>query len=287
MASRSYKHIIAVVVWYHPSDKEVDAIRLYHNEVAEVIVVDNSDQDNAALLTGLTHVTYLPLRSNQGIAKALNVGCQLATEHGADWIITMDQDSRWDQSSIADYLQETLRYPDWEQVALFSPFHDCNGQAKTQNAALPDYEQRLYLMCSGNLLRSSAWQQAPFRNDFFIDFVDYEFCFHLDQLGWQLVRTNRVLLSHSLGNQPVSVGKRRTIYPHPAWRYYYIGRNIRRLIRLYPRHMFSLLNRFRKTYRDLRCFDGSDDKEEKISALLRGWRDGRQPLSADGPTSAA
>ena len=90
-----FNHIIGVVVWFRPGKKEVDALNLYRNDLPQVIIVDNSETSNEALVASLTNVRYIPLCENRGIAAALNIGCQEALNMGAEWVLTMDQDSQW------------------------------------------------------------------------------------------------------------------------------------------------------------------------------------------------
>ena len=270
-----FKNIIGLVVWYHPSQKELDALSLYQNDLSHVIVVDNSETDNRALFPNASNVHYMPLLANKGIAAALNIGCAEALKMGAEWVLTMDQDSRWNQHSVPQYIAEAEQYPEWDKVGIFSPFHDCDGHPETHRR--PErFEQKKIIMCSGNLLRIKAWQATGgFREAFFIDSVDDEICCHMRQLGWQVVRTNNILLTHSLGNGVQIVRIIHHPYTsHAAWRYYYIARNMRWMIQLYPEMAKYYQKYVRKELKRLALYDW-DDKCNKIKNYLRGMRDGR------------
>ena len=272
MASPNIHNTAAVTVWYHPAEKEAEAVQLYREQVAFTVVVDNSDEDNSALLKGMEKVIYLPLHSNQGIAAALNRGCEYCQKQGMEWVLTMDQDSRWDQQSVTDYMQAAARYEEQDKVAIFSPFQDCDGHPEKHHRK-GEYEQREMVMCSGNLLRLQAWQEAKgFREDFFIDIVDEEICCHLRQLGWQVVRINSILLTHHLGNGVRHTGLTKHAYTaHPAWRYYYIARNIRRMLQLYPNMRPYYKHQVYKYLKRLFLYD-FDHKIDKLKAFYKGWR---------------
>ena len=272
MASPNIHNTAAVTVWYHPGEKEAEAVQLYREQVAFTVVVDNSDEDNRALLKGMEKVIYLPLHSNQGIAAALNRGAEYCLEQGVEWVLTMDQDSRWDQQSVTDYMQAAARYEEQDKVAIFSPFQDCDGHPEKHHRK-GEYEQREMVMCSGNLLRLKAWQEAKgFREDFFIDIVDEEICCHLRQLGWQVVRINSILLTHHLGNGVRHTGLTKHAYTvHPAWRYYYIARNIRRMLQLYPAMRPYYKHQVYKYLKRLFLYD-FDHKIDKLKAFYKGWR---------------
>ncbi|MBQ9523024.1 MAG: glycosyltransferase [Paludibacteraceae bacterium] len=271
MVSGNFDNLYAIVVWFHPTEKEYQTLSLYKQDVAHVVVVDNSETDNSALLPADKHITYIPLLQNAGIATALNKGCQFALEHSAEWVLTMDQDSRWDQHTVRQYLAEVQQYEDFDKVAIFSPFHDCDGHPQTHHKG-GRFEDRELVMCSGNLLRLKAWQQANgFRDDFFIDIVDDEICCHLRQLGWQVIRANQIQLTHHLGNGVKYLGPTKHPYtPHPAWRYFYIARNIRRMFPLYPEMKPYYKHQVYKYLKRIFLYD-FDHKGEKLKAFYKGW----------------
>ena len=66
---------------------------------------DNSFTDNSTLAAECLNSLYIPNRSNMGIAKATNIGCQKALSDGFKWIMTMDQDSSWDFEELNKYLK--------------------------------------------------------------------------------------------------------------------------------------------------------------------------------------
>lgn len=274
MESQKFNKIIAVVIWYNPTNIEANKVKLYMKDVDSIIVVDNSKNDNIALINGINNIYYLPQKDNLGIAKALNIGCEKAKELGADWVLTMDQDSTWNQHSVTDYIKMAANYPKFDKVAIFSPFHDCDGHPQTHKTK-GIYENKKVIMCSGNLLRISAWQQANgFREDFFIDSVDDEICCHLRQFGWEIVRINNIYLTHALGNGVQDVPLIHHPYvAHTAWRYYYIARNMRRMIQMYPDMAKYYKKSMRKYIKRLWLYDW-DDKFAKLKELHRGWFDG-------------
>lgn len=267
----SRNNIAAVVVWFNPGQEEVDAISLYHNDVSRVVVVDNSASSNADLLNGLQNAEYIPLFENKGIATALNTGCRKALEYGAEWFLTMDQDSRWDIHSFHDFLGEVAEYGQCDNVGIFTPYHDCDGHPETHHRN-GRFEERRMVMCSGNLLRAEAWLKANgFRDDFFIDSVDDEMCCHLWKLGYKVVRANGIFLNHQLGEGIKYLPFTHHQYiPHKAWRYYYIGRNIHRMMRLYPDTRKYYRREMRKYVKRLLLYDW-DDKVAKLKNLKKGW----------------
>ena len=274
MAYGRFRHIIGVVVWYHPAQKEVEALELYRNDLPQVVVIDNSETNNYTLCAQMPNVRYLSLGENKGIAAALNAGCKEAQKMGAEWVLTMDQDSRWDKHSVPQYIAEAEQYEAFDHVAIFAPFHDCDGHPETHKRP-GRFQQLRIIMCSGNLLRLKAWQEVGgFREDFFIDSVDDEICCHLRQKGWQIIRTNEILLTHHLGNGVQIVKIIHHPYTsHAAWRYFYIVRNMRWMVQLYPEMRKYYKKYLRKELKRLVLYDW-DDKCNKIKNYMRGLRAG-------------
>lgn len=268
----NYNNTLAITVWYNPTQSEISAINSYYNDIKGIIIVDNSDYDNSQLIRQFDNITYLPQYKNLGIATALNIGCSQAIAQGAKWVLTMDQDSQWDKNSVREYIQEANTYDNIEQVGIFSPYHDCDGHPETHHRN-GRYEQKKVTMCSGNLLNIEVWKETGgFRDDFFIDLVDDEICCHLRKLGYQIVVLNNILLTHKLG-QGIKYSRflRHPYIPHPTWRYYYIARNIRLMMTLYPNMKKYYHQQVFKYLKRITLYDNTN-KWAKIYNFYRGWK---------------
>ncbi len=268
---------IAVVVWFQPSDEQARNILSYLSYVKHVVVVDNSTQDNTALLTHIpdTSYSYLPLYNNYGIATALNKGCQLAVEKQAEWILTMDQDSTWDEQQLSRYIHMANIYPQRQTVGVFSPRQDYNGHTRHYEQ---EYEQKVAVMTSGCLIATKGFIQSKgFREDFFIDEVDNEYCMHIQQLGMQVVIINNTTLRHHLGEQQHIhfLGVLPKQYAsHAPWRYYYMVRNILSLSDNYPQYRKFNNKRLHRTIKRVLLYHRKN-KVVTLQMCLRGWWDYR------------
>lgn len=276
MEYRKINHLIAVVIWYNPSTPQVDAISHYIQDVARVIIVDNSNQDNAALCPHDDKIEYIPLGANRGIARALNIGCQRAMDLGADWVLTMDQDSLWLQCSVSDFVEEAQQYNEWDKVAIFFPMQYVGVSMKDRHKGRFVLSPRA--MTSGNLLRLAAWKQVgEFLEDFFIDSVDDELNCRLTDNRWQIVRVGYLVMNHSLGEGTHFLpGTKHPYTAHRPFRYYYIARNMRRMMQLHPNQASYYRLHIWRELKRLSLYDWND-KWAKLRQFLRGWRDGLQP----------
>jgi rhamnosyltransferase len=94
-----------------------------------------------------------------------------------------------------------------------------------RHAAVDD---RPSIITSGMLVRRSAFDEVPgFREDFFVDCVDSDFCLRVRRSGRRVVRDAELVLPHSIGSGrdhrlgPLNV----RVLHYSAWRHYWIARN--------------------------------------------------------------
>jgi rhamnosyltransferase len=267
---------IAVVVWYNPKQEHMNNILSYIDAVSKVVIIDNSSVDNSHFLSNIDTITYIPLLKNQGIATALNIGCKEAIKLQAKWILTMDQDSCWEQEQLNKYFEYINQFTPVADVGVFSPRQNYNGHyVHYQN----HYEDKIAVMTSGCLISSTGFERTNgFRDDFFIDEVDNEYCMHIRQLGMRVVIINNANLVHQLGElrrvKLFGIFKKEFI-DHEPFRYYYMVRNNLVLSQMYP--IYEKFNRHRliKLIKRILFYD-KVHKLQAIKMCLKGWRDFRK-----------
>lgn len=275
--------IAGVVVFYNPVPEFVGNIASYSADVASVFAIDNSEQENPVireLLAGLPNVVYVWNGGNLGIAAALNIGARRAADAGFDLMLTMDQDSRALPGMIPAMLA-CLDKAGRESVGIVSPWHQMRDGTDAPDTECEEMEA---VMASGNLVNLAAFRKAgPFREDYFIDYVDHEYCLRLRQHGYRVIRANRAVLSHRLGAmtwhrllwRPVKVGN------HPPLRRYYAFRNRFHLHRAY-RQAFPVYfsNFYRDVFNDIAGVILFEEcKAAKLAMMWRGFLDYRRGIS--------
>lgn len=255
----------AVVVWYHPTEEQKANVDTYAPYVHRVVIVDNTDD-------------------NIGIAAALNRGIRECIAGGAKWVLTMDQDSCFNDNendndnniySLRHYIAEANAYPDIADVGLFSPVQDYRS-VRTQDA--PPYRNLLAVMTSGNLLNTAVYQQTHgFREEFFIDEVDNEYCIQLHELGYSVTLVTGAHLRHQLGERQTIrlLGLwKKEIITHTPQRYYYMSRNNRYCQQLHPQQKTFFQKRLRRLIKRVLLYENG--KIEKLRMIINGWNDGRK-----------
>lgn len=240
----------AIITAFNPSRSLHEVVSAALVQCAEVIVVDNSPGNPLKLVTeleGFENVQLIRSGKNLGLAGALNLG--IAASHGVEFVMLLDQDSRLLPGTV-DALQQIIEVR--PEVAIVAPAPwDENAQRFVDPRATKrdDLSELDVVITSGMLLRTAAFQTTNgFRDDFFVDCVDQDFCLQLRANGWKILQDKRVLLPHSLGEtrwhgDEGSTWIRST--SHPTWRLYWMARNGMTLSREYtfklPRWAFMNL----------------------------------------------
>ena len=272
--------IAATVVLYNPSQEHLQNIAAYIDSVDILYAVDNSENPSAQTVTSLQSmptVRYVCNRDNLGIARALNIGAEQAIADGYDLLLTMDQDSTATPGMV-DALLSCFERFGRNEVGIVSPCHQL-GEAKIQHSG--DCVDIEVAMASGNLLNLAAFKATgPFRDDYFIDYVDHEYCLRLRQHGYRIIRANAAVLRHRLGAMTWHrlLHKQIKLGNHPPIRRYYGYRNLFHLHRQYKGE-FPVY--FRYFYREIFQEIGAvllfeEQKLEKLRMMLRGYMDYRR-----------
>lgn len=221
---------------------------------------------------------------NLGIARALNVGVQAAADRGYQWVLLMDQDSHIHDDAVESLVEVFESFPEKNLLAVIgSGYEDLreNTREPIYHAALGDlWHEVEAVITSGSLLSLSAYAAiGPFRDEFFIDHVDREFCLRAKAIGSRVIKTNKFLMSHSIGTPTHHqlLWTRKSTTNHSADRRYYFARNDTVMLREYgnyskPGWMFKSLRRCFRTVKRIVLYE--DAKADKVIAVFHGWRDG-------------
>lgn len=233
MVRKENKQLAGCVILYNP-DCDVPAnVSSYINYVDHLFVVDN--QNRAIIAERIfelapNKVEIITNPENEGIAHPLNIVLSLS-KRSFDWLLTMDQDSRFFQGSMAIYRKEIESFP-WENTFCLGPTMKMSAvmdfrQKRERNGGC-SWRRVPRMMTSGSVISvRKALEIGGFDERLFIDEVDYEICYRAVGAGFSLFQSSDVFLSHQLGNPIVwhtIFGTVRTLN-HSPFRRYYIGRN--------------------------------------------------------------
>lgn len=295
----SHPYLCAVIITHHPDKSFQTRLVDIAAQVALVIVVDNGSfaQELAQIhcLAGIS-IHLIMNQQNLGIATALNQGLTAAIEAGYQWAITFDQDSRPASNMIAEMLYTLSGYANPKKVMFVGPnvVNETvpNSQAKwlVPYKKLPflfgrvgceegDRDDVTVVITSGALTNLSAFKKLGFfKDDFFIDYVDTEYCLRARKNNYGILVSQKAILFHQFGNKKIVRFLGHPFQPtfHKPFRRYYICRNRISLFREYALTfphwvMFDLVAAIYNMIRILLC---EDQRWQKIMFSLSGTWDG-------------
>lgn len=262
------KDIAIVIVLYNDIPK--DYIYLYND--LKFIVVDNTPNRDLALEG--SNITYIPLGENLGIAKALNEGFKKAKELKLSWVLTMDQDSELPSNMIDEYIKYINK--GHSNIGILSPLISVfKGDIKKTSEEVNEINEAL---TSGSLINIKAYNvTGGFKDELFIDSVDFEFCWNVKLHGYKIYQLNNVLMQHQLGESfEINFFGFHLMYVtnHNYIRRYYMTRNSLYVDQLYqdimPKNKYKSIRQF-ITIVKIILFE--KDKIRKIKAIKQGKKD--------------
>lgn len=281
------ENVCAVVVTYDPDSGFPARLRRVIAQAGALIVVDNGSSGAAAAmlraLPGGPKLDVVFNGENLGIASALNIGARRAKARGFAWALLLDQDTVIDADMVEHLLATAASVGAGPAPAVVgSRFRDTHGRAAERRRLAgegPLWEEMESVITSGSLLSLDAYAViGPFRNEFFIDYVDTEYCFRARAAGFRVIETRRPLMAHTVGAPSAHTVLWSTKWTtnHSPDRRYYIARNNTVLLREYGAanlrswRLKSLTRCFRLCKR-IALYE--TDKIAKIAAVGQGWWD--------------
>lgn len=265
--------IAAVVVFYNPSRENIKNIENYIDTIDKLYVVDNTDDDKIRINSS-KKIEYIKLGENKGIASALNIGAKKAIENKYKYLLTLDQDSKMTQNIIKKMITFLEKTKD-ERIGLISPYQDIGSKEDTITG---EYEDMIEVMTSGNIINLDAYQKiGGFKDWLFIDCVDTDYCMNLHKHGYKVLRLNKAVMKHELGNLVVHklFNKEYPCYNHNPMRRYYIVRNtmyINDMYKdIYPEYCQRLLRIQKGQVKRILAFE--KNKFQKLRMMFKGYID--------------
>lgn len=287
--------VCAVIVTYHPDDGIAARVEAVARQVGLVVIVDNgSSECEVQILRGLETGNTASLILNPlnfGVGQALNLGVRTAIARGFRWALLLDQDTDVGGDMVQELIAVYESHPRPESLAVIgSGYNEIHpGRRQTAGASAKpapgespeqSWEDAEAVITSGSLLPLDAYQQiGPFREEFFVDYIDVDFCYRARSKGFHVIKTRKALMAHQIGlptlHRVLWMSKR--TMNHGPDRRYYIARNGTILLREYGGRTaigwcMKSLQRGLRLIKRIALFE--ERKTGKILAVVEGLWDG-------------
>lgn len=226
-----------IIVTYEPELNNLK--RLTHcvqNAGFLPIIVDNSEKHPVEMTKLASTARMISMHGNAGIAAAQNAGIRLAKKLGAKMIGFFDQDSHADEK-LLEKLEKALQNLGECVVSPLALEKDSLNEYPVQILGRLGYPKDVFVkgkkvpqkvdlvISSGMMTTAEVFEKVGvYDEDFFIDFVDVEWCLRCKKAEIPVYVIPDAVLMHKIGNENVSVGEM-SIVVHSAVRTYYKVRN--------------------------------------------------------------
>lgn len=288
--------VAAVIVSYQSDERLFRGLGALAPQVGRIIVVDNDSGDQVTeKLKEVAEADGDKVRlvlndENIGLAAAQNQGIRLALEEGAEWVLLLDDDSIPDAGMVEALLAAYADHPAPERIGLVAPrLHDAEGTLKARAYVSKhafDFrpvrfgpgdvlDNVAFVIASGSLVKAEVFRDVGLmREDFFVDYIDFEFAFRMRRFGWGLVAVGDAGLEHRLGEfeHKRLLGRDFRFNSHSGFRRYHIYRNRMRVWRAHGLRLpaFFAFEAASIAIDLAKLILLEDDKLEKLGGIGRG-----------------
>lgn len=265
--------VAGVVVLYNPLDEDIMNIDSYINDIDLLYVIDNSKKENKDRLPDNKKIIYIFNNDNLGMAIPLNQAANLAKKAGYNWLLTMDQDTHFNDGVVQE-IKKRIAAMDCSNVGIVTPWHKTRLKTKKSKEKI---DNPLDVMTSGNFVNLDIYQKiGGFKDDLFIDGIDIDYCLNLARNGYKVVRFNDLEMDHNLGNicYRKFFSKDLLVTNHSAMRRYYQCRNYHYIRDEYGKdfkQFCDILVKVKGTILAIILYE--NDKLGKLKAYYRGYKD--------------
>jgi rhamnosyltransferase len=265
----------AVVFIYYPEiDKLILSIRLFINHVDKLLIWENTPEGEATnYMTYLeeykSRIILMGTRKNEGIAYALNRCVEWSLNNRYTHMLAMDQDSLWDNFEF--FKNKIQKYDNDSGIGIFAPV--IYEQHKSN---FPEITFVNDAITSGSVYKLKMLKEiGGFREDFFIDAVDLEYCYWAKRNGYKTVVLGDSYLKQNYGNvsEHKFLNKSYLTSNYSAFRLFHIVRNHIFLWKEFPELSGFQKKRILKTYilnrlKEILLFE--KDKTRKVYSIFKG-----------------
>ncbi len=290
----SPEHICAVIITWNIGDTFVSNLEPLLSQVGQVLIVDNGSMsptiERLNMIQGAFPgmITLIFNKENRGIASAQNQAIDFVLVHGYKWILFLDHDSRPENDMVLTMRAAFNSIKDISKVAVIAPTIRENNIHRKMKFLSPGsffylqefnrfsiVEEVQAVVSSGSLVRTDIFQEiGKFRQDFFIDYVDIEFCLRVRVNGWKIILVPNAVLNHEIGDLKghYFMGRLTGVTNHPPIRRYTIFKNRiivwkRYFIRLPSYVLFDVITAL---YDLLKIVLFEQSRAEKLRYIARG-----------------
>lgn len=236
----SRSNICAIIITFNPDEKLPERVKNIRYQVDRVVIIDNNSNTKCIKIIKKIcedlDVDLIQNNSNLGVAEALNQGFNyiISFKEKYSWALTLDQDTCCLPSLIDNHILAYNDCPYTKEVGVIGSNYSEKTTSRLLHNALDknsSWEEVQNLPTSGCITSISSYKDVgEFRNDFFIDYIDTEYCMRMRKKGYKVLISTPIGMIHPLGYYRVSklhkwLKGKEMVTNYPSYRHYYWTRN--------------------------------------------------------------
>lgn len=269
--------LAGVVVLFYPIEDVYENILSYAKECTPLIIWDNTVQSNYYIneesLRAHINIPFIYVNEgqNKGLAYAYNKAISIAFANKCTHLITMDQDSRFDD--FPQFISKANELSN-ERLLIAPMINSSSPEPKGGFKFVSNVAQ------SGCIHPMQLFKDVGlFREDFFIGMVDVEMQLKAVEKDYKIYQVADCILIHKIGSgRLVQVfNKKVQVSDYSPLRHYYDSRNRILMWKEFP-YDYGLkgkLHHFKnRLFLCLKILLFENNKSEKIMAIVRGTLNG-------------
>ena len=231
--------IAAVIITFNPDDDSLDNIKQIKDQFDQVIIVSNSDSQKIQEYCSISNPNNTILISNSknvGLGKALNQGVKRAFSLGFTLCATFDQDTEIHLNFRDEMLKTYNYFFDRVNIGIISPNYSDGIFIKKAYESKNNFFLINSSVQSGSIFIKKCFDSIGyFREDFFIECIDTEFCLRARSNGFKIISSNTNIMNHGAGEKIIKnlFGRQVVITNHSSDRLYLQYRNFMQTFREY------------------------------------------------------
>lgn len=272
--------IFAIITTFFPSNSNLINIKKICNQFNNILIFDNScneavKKNLTSFFSGLKHVKIIYSVENRGIGFAFNQ----AIKHIGftySWFILFDQDSIV-SGSIKKYLNHYLIKNKFDILSLSYSEKKLSNK-KTFGLNLYEIYPVKRSIISGMVISSKVLKKIKFRENFYLDMVDHDFCYRAINSGFVMAKTRKDFIFHKVGDTQINkfIFLKKKRLNHNIFRYYLMSRN--KILFDKYNHGYLKSKTIYKLFKEVFLIIFFDTKKlKKLHAHLFGIKDGIFP----------
>ena len=218
------KNTGCVIVTYFPDNEFLNRLINISLQLDNIVIVNNGLQKS--LYTELSkyeslneNIKVIDCKSNVGVAKGLNLGCEYLSNIGCSNALLLDQDSHITKNMVASLEKLLIEKNNCaivgpqiipKDISLDLISHKMKYMINTDSLFFKREKVRseplkvAFNITSGSLIKLNIWEEiGRFWEDLFIEGVDNEYGLRVNSFGYDIYIDHESFLHQEYGNQRV------------------------------------------------------------------------------------